>query len=692
MAMAYVALYRQWRPQNFDTLVGQQPVKQALTNALTSGRIAHAYLFAGPRGTGKTSTARILAKALNCEQGPTPNPCGKCDNCRRIAEGSSMDVFEIDAASNRGIDEIKTLRDQLAFTPVDCRYKVYIIDEVHMLTTEAFNALLKTLEEPPSHVIFILATTDPHKIPATIHSRCQRFDFRRVTVDEIVQHLVMVAQGSGLEAEEEALRLIAIQSEGGMRDALSLLDQCGVMAKKITAATVREVLGIVGREALRGLVAAIGKQDVPAALAQLSALLEQGKDVRQILTELVEYLRALLLFKAVPQYNEVYLTDTVEGLSELAALYSTDRIMASEERLHAALVELRGTMRQRITAELCLLDLCRREGSALASLTARVESLERQLAAGASAPAYGQVQAPAYNAAKQAPPMHSAAPTVDMSVPQPTCEPSASAVQVVAKSAGQQAAPKTVPQPKPVPEHLLYTGPEEQFVEPDEGVPSAEELAQLSAAPPATSVAPQQAAAPPPAPVQAVPAAKTRAGGAAAPSKGVAAPPPAASAAAAPKAPAASNASAATTSAFIEEFGGDYAAGEDFWQQTLELVRSEKKMSMFSCAKGGRVYSFANDVLVVAFKSAFQSQRMTKADFREYFEGVLLRLARRPIRLQCEAESELKKRSGGAKPQAAAPKAAASPASQPQGLAQSELPESLQKAMHAFGGTITKLD
>ena len=683
MAMAYVALYRQWRPQNFDTLVGQQPVKQALTNALTSGRIAHAYLFAGPRGTGKTSTARILAKALNCEQGPTPNPCGKCDNCRRIAEGSSMDVFEIDAASNRGIDEIKTLRDQLAFTPVDCRYKVYIIDEVHMLTTEAFNALLKTLEEPPSHVIFILATTDPHKIPATIHSRCQRFDFRRVTVDEIVQHLAMVAQGSGLEAEEEALRLIAIQSEGGMRDALSLLDQCGVMAKKITAATVREVLGIVGREALRELVAAIGKQDVPAALAQLSALLEQGKDVRQILTELVEYLRALLLFKAVPQYNEVYLTDTVESLSELAALYSTDRIMASEERLHAALVELRGTMRQRITAELCLLDLCRREGSALASLTARVESLERQLAAGASAPAYGQVQAPAYNAAKQAPPMHSAAPTVDMSVPQPTCEPSASAVQVVAKSAEQQAAPKPAPQPKPVPEHLLYTGPEEYFVEPDEGIPSADELAQLSAAPPATPSAAASTLAPRAvAPKQAAPVAPV-------PGKVAA---PQAPAVAMPKVAAPKASSTSTSPAPIEEFGGDYAAGEDFWQQTLELVRSEKKMSMFSCAKGGRVYSFANDVLVVAFKSAFQSQRMTKADFREYFEGVLLRLARRPIRLQCEAESELKKRSGGAKPQAAAPKAAASPASQPQGLAQSELPESLQKAMHAFGGTITKLD
>ena len=623
--MAYVALYRRWRPQNFDTLVGQQPVKQALTNALTSGRIAHAYLFAGPRGTGKTSTARILAKALNCEHGPTPNPCGECDNCRRIAEGSSMDVFEIDAASNRGIDEIKALRDQLAFTPVDCRYKVYIIDEVHMLTTEAFNALLKTLEEPPSHVIFILATTDPHKIPATIHSRCQRFDFRRVTVEEIVQHLAMVAQGSGLEADEDALRLIAIQSEGGMRDALSLLDQCGVMAKKITAVTVREVLGIVGREALRALVEAIGHQDVPLALSQLAALLEQGKDVRQIVTELIEYLRALLLFKAVPQYNEVYLTDTASNLESLAALYTSDRIMASEERLHAALVELRGTMRPRITAELCLLDLCRREGSALASLTARVESLERQLASGA-------------------------------------------------------AAAQAVPQAKAVPPHLLYTGPEEQFQEPDEGIPSPDELAQLSTTPVAlatttaapASVTPKSAVSPPataaPATVTAKPAVSSPA---------MAAP--------------VSSASTPASAAPIEEFGGDYAAGEDFWQQTLELVRSEKKMSMYSCAKGGRVYSFANDMLVVAFKSAFQSQRMTKSDFREYFEGVLLRVARRPIRLQCEAESELKKRAGGAaKPKAATAQAASEPVAQP--LAPNELPENLQRAMHAFGGTITKVN
>ena len=673
--MAYVALYRQWRPQNFDTLVGQQPVKQALTNALTSGRIAHAYLFAGPRGTGKTSTARILAKALNCEHGPTPNPCGECDNCRRIAEGSSMDVFEIDAASNRGIDEIKALRDQLAFTPVDCRYKVYIIDEVHMLTTEAFNALLKTLEEPPSHVIFILATTDPHKIPATIHSRCQRFDFRRVTVEEIVQHLAMVAQGSGLAADEEALRLIAIQSEGGMRDALSLLDQCGVMAKSISAATVREVLGIVGREALRELVGAIGRQDVPEALGQLAALLEQGKDVRQILTELVEYLRALLLFKAVPQYNEVYLTDTAASLGELAALYSTDRIMASEERLHAALVELRGTMRQRITAELCLLDLCRREGSALASLTARVESLERQLAGGAIAtPAYGSVQAPP----------HKAAPQV---VATPALQ------QVTPAAAPPQVTPKPAQQAKAVPEHLLYTGPEEQFVEPDEGVPTADELSQLSSVPRQASFAqavktkdaavdnnlqPKTA----PASKEAAPKKSTAVNASAAPAK-----------AAAPRTAAAPVASEAASSASIEEFGGDYAAGEDFWQQTLELVRAEKKMSMFSCAKGGRVYSFVNDVLVVAFKSAFQSERMKKADFREYFEGVLLRLARRPIRLSCEAEAELKKRAGsGAKPKVTAPKEPPATVAAAKSVATDELPENLQRAMNALGGTITKVD
>lgn len=378
--MAYVALYRKWRPQGFDSLVGQEAVRTALTNALETGRIAHAYLFAGPRGTGKTSTAKILAKAVNCEHGPTPNPCNKCQNCVRINDGTSMDVFEIDAASNRGIDEIRDLREKVAFAPVNGRYKVYIIDEVHMLTTEAFNALLKTLEEPPPHVIFILATTEPHKIPATIHSRCQRFDFKRVTDSDIVKRLREVADGSGIAADDDALQLIAVQADGGMRDALSLLDQCGVMAERVSAETVRSVLGIVGREALRELVKAVGEGNVPKALELLEALLAGGKDVKQIITELAEYLRAVLLYKASPDYREIYLTDTKEAIAAMEGLFSTDRLMAAQERLHQCMLELRQSVRGRIAAEMCLFDLCRVEGSTLAALTARVEKLEAMLA------------------------------------------------------------------------------------------------------------------------------------------------------------------------------------------------------------------------------------------------------------------------------------------------------------------------
>ncbi|MCD8175700.1 MAG: DNA polymerase III subunit gamma/tau, partial [Phascolarctobacterium sp.] len=379
--MAYETLYRRFRPQDFDFLVGQGPVKTALKNAIASGRISHAYLFSGPRGTGKTSTARILAKALCCDEGPTPHPCGKCGNCEKITLGTSMDVFEIDAASNRGIEEIKALREQLAFAPVEARYKVYIIDEVHMMTPEAFNALLKTLEEPPAHVIFILATTDAHKIPATIHSRCQRFDFRRMTVGEITGHLKKVAEESGIDAEDEALRLMAIQAEGGLRDALSLLEQCSVVDKNVTAESVRATLGIVGCEVMRAIAENIGKNNLPEVLMDLNRLFEEGKEAGQILAELAGYMRAVLLYKTTPEFDEIYLTDTAENFAEVAGLFSNARIIEAQEKIHSALKELKDAMRTRITTELCFFDLCRDEGT-LADFAARVERLEEQLAVG----------------------------------------------------------------------------------------------------------------------------------------------------------------------------------------------------------------------------------------------------------------------------------------------------------------------
>ena len=603
--MAYVALYRQWRPQDFDALVGQKAVKTTLKNALASGKIAHAYLFSGPRGTGKTSMARILAKALNCEQGPTAEPCGQCSNCQRIVQGTSLDVIEIDAASNTSVDNIRDLREQVAFTPAESRYKVYIIDEVHMLSTGAFNALLKTLEEPPAHAVFILATTDPQKVPATIQSRCQRFEFRRVTVDEIAEHLAMVAAGSGIEADADALRLIAIQAEGGMRDALSLLDQCGVMAKRVTVATVREVLGIVGREALHELTGAIGRRQLPQALATLNLLLEQGKDVKQVLTELIEYLRALVLYLAVPDYEEIYLTDTKEALAELAPLFGRDRLLAAEERLHSAIQELRGSMRPRITAELCLLDLCRVEGSTLATLSARIEQLERQLAGGVM---------PVY---QQAPVNAQPAPAV--AVQQPAAQ--EYAAQAVQQPTAQQAtAPEQLQAAKPAPAKKPATAQQ----------PAADTLAAaVNAAPKPKSAKVQQ----------------------------------------------------------TEEYAGDFAAGEDFWKQALEIMKAEKKNSMVSCAKNGRVFSFANNILQVVFKAPFLADRMNKDDYRGAFEDVLLRLARREIRLEAVIEGKAKLPQSPAKKQAVQQPEE----SEAQNLEAAQLPENLRKAFNALGGSVTDI-
>ena len=399
--MAYVALYRRWRPESFADLVGQEHISRTLSRAVTSGQISHAYLFTGPRGTGKTSTAKILARALNCAEGPTLTPCGVCDSCRSISDGSSMDVFEIDAASNRGIDEIRDLRESVKFAPTEGHYKIYIIDEVHMLTTEAFNALLKTLEEPPERVIFILATTEPHKVPATIQSRCQRYDFHRITVTEIRDRLIYVCKESDIAAEEDALGIIAAQADGGMRDALSILDQCMALAEgTLTAERVQEALGLVGRAWIRRMAGEIAARDAAALIAQLSELLQSGRELKQVLAELAQYFRRLMIAGVGGAVSAAELcAGDAEELRMDAAQFTQEEIMAILRRLNETMQELRTSPQPRIAVETLLIGLCHTEGAApsgestapptggadaarIARLEAQVEELAARLAAG----------------------------------------------------------------------------------------------------------------------------------------------------------------------------------------------------------------------------------------------------------------------------------------------------------------------
>ena len=382
--MAYVALYRQWRPQDFKNLVGQNHISSTLKNAIQLGKIAHAYLFSGPRGTGKTSTAKILAKSLNCMNGPTSDPCNVCANCERITNGTSMDVLEIDAASNRGIDEIRELRESVKFAPVDGRYKVYIIDEVHMLTNEAFNALLKTLEEPPAHVVFILATTEAHKIPATIHSRCQRFDFRRIGFREIEQRLTDVAQHNGLTVAPDALKLIASHADGGLRDALSILDQCTMMDEGIiTADKVRQLLGLIGHEWVWRITEALAERDFKIVLLALNELIILGKEVRQVLLELALYMRSIMLFKSAPDIDsiELYGDDRVV-LAKHGEKFTHEELVQIIQLLNEGANDAKWAPEPRITAEMTLLLVCRRDlGNNIAALLARVAVLENKLSA-----------------------------------------------------------------------------------------------------------------------------------------------------------------------------------------------------------------------------------------------------------------------------------------------------------------------
>jgi DNA polymerase-3 subunit gamma/tau len=327
--MSYLVLARKWRPQRFEEVVGQQHITKTLQNAISQRRVAHAFLFTGARGVGKTSTARILAKALNCEKGPQISPCDQCTNCQEITHGTSMDVIEIDGASNRGIDEIRELRENVRYTPAKSRYKIYIIDEVHMLTKEAFNALLKTLEEPPPHIIFVFATTEPHKVPATILSRCQRYDFKRIPFREVTGSLKRIVEEEQIQISQRGLLSIARESEGSLRDAQSLLDQVIAYAgKTIRDEDIAEVLGLIDHKILSDTIEALARRDVERCLEVIEHVYHFGYDLQHFCRELLQYLRNLILIK-VSQHPEGLMElpgEELELFKEQAAKFQFDQL------------------------------------------------------------------------------------------------------------------------------------------------------------------------------------------------------------------------------------------------------------------------------------------------------------------------------------------------------------------------------
>lgn len=357
----YKALYRKWRPMTFDDVISQQQTTDTLKNQIISGKTAHAYLFTGSRGTGKTTCARILAKAVNCRNMKDGNPCLECDICRDADSGALTDIIEIDAASNNGVDDIRDLRDGAVYMPERGKYKIYIIDEVHMLSQSAFNALLKIMEEPPDYVKFILATTEIHKVPATITSRCQRYDFRRIKQEDIAARLKYIASQEELDLTDEGASLIARLADGGMRDAVSLLDQCSACAEQINADTVSTTAGVAGRDYLFKMLKAITAKDVTEALAITSSLYDMSKDLTRLSEELVAQLRNVMLLKATPDTAErliVCLPDELEQLKELAENTELTTVLDYISELQECRERLKWAMNKRVEFEMTLIKLC----------------------------------------------------------------------------------------------------------------------------------------------------------------------------------------------------------------------------------------------------------------------------------------------------------------------------------------------
>ena len=384
----YQALYRKWRPQTFDQVVGQQHITETLKNQVRTGRLSHAYLFIGTRGTGKTTCARILAKAVNCEHPVDGNPCGVCPACRGISDGSVLDVVELDAASNNGVDNVRALREEAVFTPASVRKRVYIIDEVHMLSASAFNALLKILEEPPEHLMFILATTELQKVPETILSRCQRHSFRRIDTPDIAEYLEYIAKQESFKLSHEAAELIARLADGGVRDALSLLDQCSA-SETIDLEAVYSAMGLAGNRRTAQLMSSILDHDTDKTLRDFNSMWMDGKDPATLLTELSGLLRDTLMTHVAPKGARSLISGGYDDttLGELSGRMTTEEIICAMETVQKYTASMRESTSPKTTAELCLVSLCDNTmGESIAELRARISRLELQISSGSFTP------------------------------------------------------------------------------------------------------------------------------------------------------------------------------------------------------------------------------------------------------------------------------------------------------------------